>query len=101
MQYANVSVATLLERHPWAHEVLEWHGVDPYSVDAQLSLGTLCWLNRLDPVRLTRDLISANPEQAEAVNELLFGDSANNNEMWEFDERGLAFDPWETEGYGA
>lgn len=97
MHYANVSIATLLDRHPWAHVVLEWHGVDPNEIDLRMSLGTLCWLNRIDPIRLTRDLVAAHPDDAEDVSDLLFG-AVNNNEQWEFDQRGYyAFEPYEVD----
>lgn len=95
MLYTHVSVASLLNRYPWAHTVFEWHGVDPYTVDAQMSLDALCWLHRLDPFQIARDLVAASPEHAEEVSDLLYGEAANNNEQWEFDERSYAFDPWD------
>ena len=62
MQYLNVCVSTLLYRHPWAAEVLEWHGVDLETVEPRLSIGALCWLESIDHRRLMRDLIASQPD---------------------------------------
>lgn len=75
MSYLTVSVATLTRRHPWAREVLEWHGVDLDTVDATLSLSALCWLKQIDPDRVARDLMVANPDDTdEALFRFLHGE---------------------------
>lgn len=63
MEFLSVSVGTLVRRHPWAREVLEWHGVDLDQVDPSLSLSGLCWLDGLSQERVVRDLVASHPEQ--------------------------------------
>lgn len=98
MIYASMSVSTLLRQHPWAEEVLEWHGVDPFEVDEHLSLGALCWLRHIDASRLARDLLSAQPDDDPLfpVDELMDpgapadGDRDEPEELEEGDE----IEPW-------
>lgn len=59
MHLTSLCLATLLRRHPWAEEVLEWHGIDVHEVDQTLTLHALCWLRRLDEHQLARDLEAA------------------------------------------
>ena len=49
-------LATLLRDHPWASEVLSWHGLSSEAIDQRLSIATLCVLHELDESRLMRDL---------------------------------------------
>ncbi|MEO0605279.1 MAG: hypothetical protein AAF211_27870 [Myxococcota bacterium] len=60
--FGQLSLANLIRRHPWAEEVLEWHGVTADAEDATLSIEALCWLRGVDPHRLERDLWAADPD---------------------------------------
>lgn len=62
MQYLNTSVATLLRTHPWAEEVLEWHGASLLDVDERMSLSALCWLRGMNTGQVVRDLLAAQPD---------------------------------------
>ena len=65
MAFTNMSISSLLRTHPWAEEVLEWHGVDVMEVERHLTLGALCWLENLDPSRVVLDLAAAHPDEVE------------------------------------
>ena len=52
-------VAHLLRDHPWAAQVLAWHGVRADTLDERWSIATLCLLRGLDEAQLLRDLQAA------------------------------------------
>lgn len=57
MDLANMGVATLLRRHPYAEEVLDWHGVDVATLEPTITVAGLCLDQRLDVERFVRDLL--------------------------------------------
>lgn len=63
MKYLNMNVAMLLQRHPWAQDVLEWHRIDVDRVDPCLSLAAVCVVEQVQPETLLRDLRAAHPDR--------------------------------------
>jgi hypothetical protein len=88
MAFKNMSISSLLRTHPWAEEVLEWHGVDVMEVERYLSLGALCWLKNLDLSRVVLDLIAAQPDEVDSyVSDILLDDRTLARNDWnDFDE---------------
>jgi len=63
--FMTMSVASLLRQHPWAEDVLQWHGVELDRLDPSLSLSAVCWLECLQPEVVVRDLLAAHPARDE------------------------------------
>ena len=91
MQLSNMRVTTVLRRHPWAEEVLEWHGVDVDTIDDNLTLGAVCALRDLDPKRLETDLLATEAQVAgpwgpgddwDASGPTLVADEDDEDEPW-------------------
>lgn len=54
--HLDLTVADLVDRYPWAEDVLQWHGVSLESPDLDAPLRALCWLQDIDTEELLEDL---------------------------------------------
>ncbi len=74
---SSLPVSLLLKDHPWAAEVLAWHGVLVDELDGRMSIAALCCFQDLDEDRLLRDLAAAGRSR-EAVSR----DTAAADGLW-------------------
>ncbi|HHO50706.1 MAG TPA: hypothetical protein ENK18_07475 [Deltaproteobacteria bacterium] len=54
--HLDMPIGEIIARHPWAEEVLAWHGVSVEASSLRSPLRVLCWLHALDAEELVSNL---------------------------------------------
>lgn len=72
--HAHTLVSSVLEQHPYAEDVLAWHGVRLDDTLRDLSLYALCWIRGLELGTLIRDLEQVIAAEDDTTEELHWSD---------------------------